>query len=366
MCAPNSSVALLVVRAIEEFLLKDSRSHIIVKTPASTALYVLNHKRGTLSELEARFGLTITIEMDDTVGAQHYVIQRGAIAEKPAGLPDPHALLPPIEIEDEDDAVIEADADEAPSEQRQPQQRTEGGEESNRDRKRRRRRRRRGGRDRDHHGGSHEGEGSHERAPDAQPHATAESEFAASESDSELDIEAGVSEDGVSEDAVAETAESPEDGQKKRRRGKRGGKRNRRDEGGEAEVGALPGDDEPVAPAEVMAEEIVEAGGEIVEPQPEAVEPPKKRRASRAKKPVAEGTVTEAPGEPVAAAEPEEAAKPAAEPAAEQDNESARASRRKPASSEPAVAVVSSTPPEGEPAPDQPKRSGWWQRKSFF
>ncbi|TIL39580.1 MAG: ribonuclease E/G, partial [Mesorhizobium sp.] len=40
----DSSVALMVVRAIEEFLLKDSRSHITVRTPAATALYVLNHK----------------------------------------------------------------------------------------------------------------------------------------------------------------------------------------------------------------------------------------------------------------------------------------------------------------------------------
>ena len=50
----ESSVALLVVRAIEEFLLKDARSHITVKTPAATALYVLNHKRSKLAELEAR------------------------------------------------------------------------------------------------------------------------------------------------------------------------------------------------------------------------------------------------------------------------------------------------------------------------
>ena len=51
----ESSVALLVVRAIEEFLLKDARSNITVRTPASTALYVLNHKRSTLTEL---FGLS--------------------------------------------------------------------------------------------------------------------------------------------------------------------------------------------------------------------------------------------------------------------------------------------------------------------
>ena len=89
----DSSVALHVVRAIEEFLLKDSRSHITVKTPAATALYVLNHKRSTLVELERRFGVIITLEADETLGAQHYAIFRGAIAEKPAGMPDPLAAL---------------------------------------------------------------------------------------------------------------------------------------------------------------------------------------------------------------------------------------------------------------------------------
>src|SRR5690606_36533193 len=65
----DSSVALLVLRAIEEFLLKDSRYHITVHTPASTALYVLNHKRGNLADLEARFGLTITIAVDESVAS---------------------------------------------------------------------------------------------------------------------------------------------------------------------------------------------------------------------------------------------------------------------------------------------------------
>ncbi|TIM87417.1 ribonuclease E/G, partial [Mesorhizobium sp.] len=88
----DSSVALMVVRAIEEFLLKDSRSHITVRTPAATALYVLNHKRGTLVELESRFGLTITVEADDTVGAQHYAIFRGALAEKPEGFVEVRTL----------------------------------------------------------------------------------------------------------------------------------------------------------------------------------------------------------------------------------------------------------------------------------
>ncbi len=170
---------------------------------------------------------------------------------------------------------------------------------------------------------------------------------------------------------VAEATEAADDGQKKRRRGKRGGKRNRKDGDADTEAGELPDTDEAVTPAEVMAEEIVVASvDEEMAAVAEAVEPPKKpRRASRAKKAVPAETVSAA-DEPVAAAVEPESAKPEPAPAAAdivvEDGETARPSRRKPASSEPAVAVVSSTPPEGERVSEQPKRSGWWQRKSFF
>ncbi|TJX56745.1 MAG: ribonuclease E/G, partial [Mesorhizobium sp.] len=117
----DSSVALMVVRAIEEFLLKDSRSHITVRTPAATALYVLNHKRGTLVELESRFGLTVTIEADDTVGAQHYAIFRGALAEKPEGFVEARSLPAYVEPEEpEDEIVVAAEEDEAPVQAEQP------------------------------------------------------------------------------------------------------------------------------------------------------------------------------------------------------------------------------------------------------
>ena len=153
----ESSVALLVVRAIEEYLLKDSRCHITVRTPTSTALYVLNHKRSTLADLETRFCLTITIEMDDAVGGQHYAIDRGAVAEKPADFVEVLPSMPPVEADDIDDDIVEIDEEETVEEARpaQHQASPEGGEEGNRDRKRRRRRRRRGGRDREH-GAPHE------------------------------------------------------------------------------------------------------------------------------------------------------------------------------------------------------------------
>ncbi|MBL8577160.1 MAG: Rne/Rng family ribonuclease [Mesorhizobium sp.] len=362
----DSSVALMVVRAIEEFLLKDSRNHIIVKTPASTALYVLNHKRSTLTELETRFGLTITIEVDETVGSQHYMIMRGAVAEKPVGFQEHQFLAPPPIEEDDDDIVIEAEADEEAVEQRpqQNQQRQgENGDEGHR--KRRRRRRRRGGRDREHdqNGAPHVAES------DAPSASSAEAEFAASESDRDVDVE-GSEAEAVAE-AEAGTAVVADDGQaKKRRRGKRGGKRNRR-EGEEADIeaGSL-GDssEEPEIVAETVTEEVVEAvAAEPVGEASEAVaeEPPKKpKRASRAKKKVAEpeaaATIEVAVEETtVAVAEPGPIVAPAAA-------ESAPAS--KPSNGEPSKPVVSSTLSEDQakPADDQPKKGGWWQRRGFF
>ncbi|RUZ75091.1 ribonuclease E/G, partial [Mesorhizobium sp. M7A.F.Ca.US.003.02.2.1] len=194
----DSSVALMVVRAIEEFLLKDSRSHITVRTPAATALYVLNHKRGTLVELESRFGLTITVEADDSVGSQHYAIFRGALAEKPEGFVEARsfpAYVEPDEPEDEI-AVIEED-DEAPIQAEQPRQQPQqqqprpaaGGEEGEgRDRKRRKRRRRRGGKDRDREHGA-PADGASVSAPAGE---FSDSDSAAGDGDAEADDNAPV------------------------------------------------------------------------------------------------------------------------------------------------------------------------------
>ncbi|WP_375618163.1 MULTISPECIES: Rne/Rng family ribonuclease [unclassified Bartonella] len=78
----ESSIALHVMRSIEEYLLHNSQHNIIVRTPVATALYVLNHKRNILVNLEARFKLNISIEADDSIGTQHLVISKGSIAER--------------------------------------------------------------------------------------------------------------------------------------------------------------------------------------------------------------------------------------------------------------------------------------------
>jgi len=80
----QSSLALHVLRVIEEYLQRSPSHNIMVRTPVSTALYVLNHKRQALTELEQRFGLSIGIEADDAIGREHLAIHKTSEAEKTA------------------------------------------------------------------------------------------------------------------------------------------------------------------------------------------------------------------------------------------------------------------------------------------
>ena len=73
-----SSVALQALRALEETLIKGATHNLIVRTRSEVALYMLNHKRAHLRELEERFRVTLTVSADATVsGQQSYVIDRG-------------------------------------------------------------------------------------------------------------------------------------------------------------------------------------------------------------------------------------------------------------------------------------------------
>jgi ribonuclease E len=317
----DSSIALHVVRAIEEFLLKDSRSHITVRTPTATTLYVLNHKRAKLTELEAKFGVTITLEADETVGAQHYQIFRGALADKPADFVPAIAPVPVDEPEEAEVEVVETDEnDEEVVADRQPRQ--DGESHGDRDRKRRRRRRR-GGRDRDHHGGQGDGE--------AAPVHAVEAGDAPDESDGDGD-------EADTPRALAPDVDSTaaENDRKKRRRGKRGGRRNRGRDGeptGDANgIAAAPDDDD------AGADDHVVVASAPVDDTPARYEAPT---------PVAESRVEITVPDAVEDAAP-------------------RTSRRRAANEDaPTEPVVSSTSGT-EAEADKPKKGGWWQRKGFF
>jgi ribonuclease E len=384
----DSSVALLVLRAIEEFLLKENRYHLTVKTPMATALYVLNHKRRNLADLELKFGLSITIEGDETVGAQHYAIFKGALVDRTLIQPAAPQILPPalepedddvIDAEIEDEAEEEAEADEAPAQRSQQGQQRERGEDGEGGRRKRKRRRRRGGRDRD---GAERPAGAPQGdmvSADAGDHAEADDE---SEDDTTETTDAVAAEGGNGEDR----------GGKRRRRGKRGGRRNRHGEaGGAADTDtADAGDAEAPQVAETVeavpdfvAEPAVTAEAESAvaeEPAAEPAKPAKRtRRKAAAAEPAAEDAVAaDAEAKPAkrtrrkaVVAEPQAETAEAA-PAEEKPIEVAAAVEpevaSEPAQAEPEAAPAAPKSPvvTSTAQPDAPRKGGWWQRKGFF
>src|SRR4029077_4435634 len=114
-----SSVALQLLRAIEEMLIKGATHNLIVRTRSEVALYVLNHKRAHLRALEERFRITITISADASVNAQvSYIVDRGeqvhtAEAAKAIAAAAPQLPVSALEA-DEDvlDGEVEAEIDE--------------------------------------------------------------------------------------------------------------------------------------------------------------------------------------------------------------------------------------------------------------
>src|SRR6202158_1195706 len=73
-----SSVALQLLRGLEEILMKGATHNLVVRTRTDVALYVLNHTRGHLRDLESSFKVTLAVIADPTVsGQQSFVIDRG-------------------------------------------------------------------------------------------------------------------------------------------------------------------------------------------------------------------------------------------------------------------------------------------------
>src|SRR5690606_11002406 len=62
-----SSVALQLVRAVEETLLKGATHNLIVRSRSDVAIYVLNHKRAHLRRLEERFKISIAVKVDPSL-----------------------------------------------------------------------------------------------------------------------------------------------------------------------------------------------------------------------------------------------------------------------------------------------------------
>ena len=73
-----SSVALQCLRMIEESLQRGPTHNIILRTRSEIALYVLNQKRAHLYDLEHRFQVSVSVNVDPMIGGQlPFVIEKG-------------------------------------------------------------------------------------------------------------------------------------------------------------------------------------------------------------------------------------------------------------------------------------------------
>src|SRR5581483_10306422 len=326
------SVALQLLRAIDEMLLKGATHNLIVRTRTEIALYLLNHKRAHLRALEERFHIAIMVNADATIGGQlSFVIEKGeqvhsveqakALAMQPAAVVEPE--------EDEEELPEDVEESEAESQDETPEseesfepegetlaapseERGEGEAAQARGRRRRRRGRR--------------GERREDGTPAPREAAAEQSAFASGEEDEEAVTPSEAEADEAMAGSPANGAETQSEGERRRRRrGRRGGRRNRRDREGEttvtsenghageeaevstaapAEFNGGPVSEAPPAPPppaptpsyEPVAEQHAETPAPAAaEPAAPAPEPPRRRSTVREPAPIFTGQAPAAP-----------------------------------------------------------------------
>ena len=178
-------------------------AEICVHVPTTVALYILNQKRDSLVQLEARYAIRVLVAQDDALIPPAFRLERlrAYAAAEPAALPA--APLTQTAISDEEEEEIEESAEASEVEQ-------ESGDGHGRSRRRRRRRRR------------------HEEEPASQSAVSAvQSGGGLTEDEADL-----VGETSRSDGEEIDGDEESEAERRRRRRGRRGGRRRVRREGG--------------------------------------------------------------------------------------------------------------------------------------
>ena len=375
-----SSVALQLLRGLEEILMKGATHNLVVRTRTDVALYVLNHKRGHLRDLENSFKVTLAVIADPTVsGQQSFIIDR---SEQVHTLEAAKALLAaqvaafPAYVEEASDDEESFDIE---TESEVETEETEGlandvpvieasdGETDADGHKRKRRRRRRGrpGEARD---------GGPARDESEIPHIVAETAGVAGvvgdESESDED-------EGEEQPGVVRADQGPGGERRPRRRGRRGGRRRRG--GPEDGLAGSIADELGPTPVSEATDAVADFDGYSGEPslpvvQPESIAPPPERQY------VDHGQADHGQQDQ------QEAVRPSVQEDIAQEAE--RAARRRStvrekvsflveARPDPAPAPVNHSPPApsvapapAQPAPEpeaaddgQPRRAGWWSRR---
>ncbi|MCA2010676.1 Rne/Rng family ribonuclease [Cereibacter sphaeroides] len=367
----DNSLALQILRALEEEGTRNRSREVLVKAPIGIVNYLFNSKREHLAQIELRYGMAIRLEADPSLISPDYAIEKFKTATRIVSVPStPVVSLDAQTMSDIDEAMGDYEEDEdvigeAEAETTEAPEAADGeGKADNGDggkRKRRRRRRRRGGQStegRDENGSDDGDEADDGDATDGDVEAMAEVK-------AEAPVEAPVEAEAVAAEAVTEVAPEAEEAPKPKRRRTR---RKAADTDAEAAPAAEPA-------AEPVAEEAPAA-------EAEEAPKPKRRRAPRKKK--TDEVAAEAPAEvtaeaPVAAAAETPAETPVEAPVEVPVETPAEAPVEAPteAPAEAPVEVPAETPAEApvetpvetptetaEPEASRPRRTGWWSRKS--
>jgi ribonuclease E len=370
-----SSVALQLLRGLEELLMKGATHNLVVRTRTDVALYVLNHKRGHLRDLENSFKVTLAVIADPTVsGQQSFIIDRG---EQVHTLEAAKALLaaqvaafpPPLEEAFDEDEPFdievesEVETDETEGLADDSSAGEENGSEAEGEGPRRKRRRRRRGRS----GEAREGTPARENTDVARVASDTAAIPGAVAEESETDGDESDEQPGMDR-----ADQAPGGERRPRRRGRRGGRRRR----GGPEDGLAGSITDELGPSSApeAASAVADFDGTPPEPflpviQPESIAPP--------------------PEQQLADRGQHEAARPVTEAETAQETERTAARRRstvrekvsflvdtqQPAAAEPASHSLPAEPaPSASPAPaaqpgseasadTQPRRAGWWSRR---
>jgi ribonuclease E len=375
-----SSVALQLLRGLEEILMKGATHNLVVRTRTDVALYVLNHKRGHLRDLENSFKVTLSVIADPTVsGQQSFIIDRGeqvhTLEAAKALLAAQVAAFPPQTEEafDEDDAFdIETEAEVETDE-------TEGlagdqsvgeardGEPDADGHKRKRRRRRRGRSGEAREGGPARDDGG--LAPMA-PDAIAMADTEEGESDED---------DAEEQPGQVRTDQATGGERRPRRRGRRGGRRRR----GGPEDGLAGSIADELGPTSVP--EATSAVADFDSYTPPEASPPMVQPESIAPPSAPEPQPADHGEQEARASTPEETAQEAERAARRRSTVREKVSflvNAQPEATPPVTATHSPPEPPAPPAPaapaseastseahasgttdTQPRRAGWWSRR---
>lgn len=336
------SIALQILRALEEALIKSASHNLEVRTRPEVALYVLNQKRAHLRDLEERFAIAITVAADVALlGTRYFEVERGEfVGNENRPVPVSSLRAEAIVDEAEEDEILEVEVEAESGTDAETVSHPAGAGESesesqeNRDgsRRRRRRRRRRRGGERDANDQRLDGT--------TEEGGSAESEDDDEEAEQSVAAEAVIAAEAPAAPEPVSEAPAVEDGAKPKR--PRRGRAKKPEAEAEVEV-------------EVEAAKPAAAAAETVS---EPAEKPKRSRSRKKVVPIGEDGVAPS-AEPEAAATAEPAAPEPAAPALTVVEPVAEEPPLPPAPRviEEPVAVVL-TPPD----PDRPKRGGWWNK----